>query len=152
MQKSIDEYYMGLALEEARLAFIEDEVPVGAVIVKDGQVLARAHNIVERTNNSTNHAELLVIREAMEKLGYWRLCDCTLYISLEPCAMCAGAMVNARLGRVVIGAMDPKRGCGGSVLNLLDNPNFNHTCQVESGVLKEECGQILSEFFKKLRG
>ncbi|HZG59539.1 MAG TPA: tRNA adenosine(34) deaminase TadA [Anoxybacillus sp.] len=146
-----DEYYMQLAIEEAKKAEEIGEVPIGAIIVKDGEIIARAHNLRERDQRSIAHAELLAIDEACKALGSWRLEGATLYVTLEPCAMCAGAIVLSRIEKVVFGASDPKGGCAGTLMNLLQEERFNHQAEVVSGVLKEECGQMLSDFFRKIR-
>ncbi|MCG3083086.1 tRNA adenosine(34) deaminase TadA [Anoxybacillus sp. LAT_35] len=146
-----DEYYMHLAIEEAKKAEKIGEVPIGAVIVYNDQVIARAHNLRERDQRSIAHAELLAIDEACKKLGTWRLEQATLYVTLEPCAMCAGAIVLSRIKRVVFGASDPKGGCAGTLMNLLQEPRFNHQSEVVSGVLADQCGYMLSEFFRQLR-
>ncbi|MBA2873205.1 tRNA(adenine34) deaminase [Anoxybacillus calidus] len=146
-----DEYYMHLAIEEAKKAEKIGEVPIGAIIVKDGEIIARAHNLRERDQRSIAHAELLAIDEACKALGSWRLEGATLYVTLEPCAMCAGAIVLSRIEKVVFGASDPKGGCAGTLMNLLQEERFNHQAEVVSGVLKEECGQMLSDFFRKIR-
>ena len=147
---SVDLKYMEMALSEARQAAQEGEIPVGAVIVKDGEVIAMAHNNREATGDATGHAELLAIRRACETLGGWHLEKCTLYVTLEPCPMCMGAIVNSRLGRVVFGAKDAKAGACGSVIDLRSYP-LNHRPQVEHGFMKEECVAVLSEFFKNKR-
>ena len=126
-------------------------MPVGAVVARNGEIIAAAHNTRETEKNALHHAELLAIDAACKKLGGWRLWQCELFVTLEPCPMCAGAIVQARMGRVVIGAMNPKAGCAGSILNLLEMSEFNHQVNVERGVLEEECSAMLSEFFKKLR-
>jgi tRNA(adenine34) deaminase len=146
-----DEYYMRLAIEEAKKAEKIGEVPIGAVIVKDGAVIARAHNLRETQQRSIAHAEVLAIDEACKAIGSWRLEEATLYVTLEPCAMCAGAIVLSRVKRVVFGASDPKGGCAGTLMNLLQEKRFNHQVEIVSGVLQEECSQILSEFFRQLR-
>ncbi|MED0686400.1 tRNA adenosine(34) deaminase TadA [Anoxybacillus ayderensis] len=146
-----DEYYMRLAIEEAKKAENIGEVPIGAVVVYNDEVIARAHNLRERDQRSIAHAELLAIDEACRKLGTWRLEEATLYVTLEPCAMCAGAIVLSRIKRVVFGASDPKGGCAGTLMNLLQEPRFNHQVEVVSGVLAEQCGEMLSEFFRRLR-
>ena len=145
------EKFMKTALSEAALAAAEGEVPVGAVIVKDGEILARAHNLTETLNDPTAHAEVLAIREAASKLGWARLTGCTMYVTVEPCAMCAGAIVWARIEELYIGADDPKAGACGSVVNVAANPALNHEIKVHRGILKEECGDILKEFFRTLR-
>jgi tRNA(adenine34) deaminase len=142
-----DEDAMRAALAEAARALDEREVPVGCVIVHDGIIVGRGHNQVERLHDATAHAEILAIGAASTTLGSWRLDECTLYVTLEPCAMCAGAIVLARIGRVVYGALDPKAGACGSVLSVLDEPRLNHSPPVTSGVLADEAGAMLSEFF-----
>ena len=146
-----DEKYMREALRQARKAEALLEVPIGCVIVQNDKIIARGYNRRNTDKNTLSHAELNAIRKASKKTGDWRLEDCTMYITLEPCQMCAGAIVQARMGRVVIGAMNPKAGCAGSILNLLEMPEFNHQVQVERGVLEEECSTMLSDFFRKLR-
>ena len=145
------EKFMKEALKEAKKAYNKLEVPVGAVIVKDGQVIARAHNLKETKLDTTNHAEILAIQKASKKLESWRLENCTMYVTLEPCAMCTGAMIQARLKKVVIGTMDEKTGACGSVLNLLEDYKFNHVVEIEKGVMETECKKILQQFFKELR-
>ncbi|MDL2218768.1 nucleoside deaminase [Ruminococcaceae bacterium OttesenSCG-928-O06] len=145
-----DTELMRLALEEARLAVAEGEVPVGAVVAKDGQVVARAHNRRETDKSATAHAELLAIEAACKKLGGWRLWQCDLYVTLEPCPMCAGAVVNSRIRRLVYGAKDPKAGCCGSVTDLFALP-FNHAPVVQGGLLEEESTALLQDFFASLR-
>ena len=140
---------MHLALEEARLAFVEGEVPVGAVLVRNGEVVTRAHNLVEQTGDATAHAELLCLRMAMERLGP-RLTDCTLFVTLEPCAMCAGACVNAKLTRLVYGAFDETAGCCGSKMDLTDHC-FLHSVETWGGILEPECKTLLTDFFQALR-
>ncbi len=139
---------MRQALREAERAGREHEVPVGAVAVRDGRVLARAHNRPIGLNDPTAHAEILALRRAARKLGNYRLSGCTLYVTIEPCAMCAGAIVQARLRRVVFGATDPKAGAGGSVLTILNHPKLNHRVEVQGGVLAEDCASILRDFFR----
>lgn len=143
------EPYLRLALEQAQLAFDAGEVPVGAVLVKDGVVIARAHNRVERDHDATQHAEILCLRDGMAQLGV-RLSDCTLYVTLEPCAMCAGACVNAKLGRLVFGAFDEVAGCCGSKMDLTDHC-FLHSIETWGGILEDECKTMLSRFFRALR-
>ena len=138
---------MALALDEARRAEGHDDVPVGAVITRDGVVIAARHNERELTADPTAHAEILAIRDAAAALSNWHLDDCTIYVTLEPCPMCAGALVNARMPRVVYGATDPKAGAGGSLFNLLADPRLNHRCRVDSGLMAEECGAVLKAFF-----
>lgn len=142
---------MKLALKEAKKAYEKGEVPVGAVIVKDGKLIAKAYNLKEIKNDTTNHAEILAIKKASKKLNSWRLIDCEMYVTLEPCSMCAGALIQSRIKKVYIGAMDYKTGACGSVLNLLENYSFNHKVEVETGVMKEECTNIMKSFFKELR-
>lgn len=145
------EYYMNQALKEAEKAYQKLEVPVGAVIVKDGKIIARAHNQKETKTDTTKHAEILAIQKASEKLKSWRLIDCEMYVTLEPCSMCAGAMINSRIKKVYIGAMDEKTGAVGSVLNLFEDYTFNHKVEFEKGIMEEECQEILKKFFKELR-
>lgn len=146
-----DEFYMQLALEEARKAQDINEVPIGAVIEMNGEIISSAHNLRETAQNAICHAELLAIKEACEKLGTWRLEEATLYVTLEPCPMCAGAIIQSRIKRVVFGAHDPKAGCAGTFMNLLQDERFNHQSEVISGILEPECGAILTDFFKALR-
>lgn len=146
-----DERYMREALRQAKKAYALKEVPIGCVIVQGERIIARGYNRRNTDKNTLSHAELNAIRKASKKTGDWRLEDCTMYITLEPCQMCAGAIVQARMGRVVIGAMNPKAGCAGSVLNLLEMPEFNHQVEVERGVLQEECSRMLTGFFQDLR-
>ncbi|MCU1394689.1 MAG: tRNA-adenosine deaminase [Ilumatobacteraceae bacterium] len=143
---------MEIALAEAVAAEAHDDVPVGAVVVLHGVVIAARHNERELTGDPTAHAEILAIRDAATAIGNWHLDDCTVYVTLEPCAMCAGALVNARAPRVVYGATDPKAGAGGSVFNVLADARLNHRCAIESGVLEEACGSILRSFFAARRG
>jgi tRNA(adenine34) deaminase len=146
-----DEYFMRLALREAERAMEHDDVPIGAVIVHEGEVLATGRNEREERQDPTAHAEVLALREAAEKLGSWRVLDSVLYVTLEPCAMCAGAIVLARVPRVVFGAWDPKAGAAGSVLDILAQPQLNHRPEVSGGLLAEECGALLSSFFASRR-
>ena len=146
-----DEQLMQAALEEARIAAALGEVPVGAVIAKDGQIIARAHNLRETGKNATYHAELLAIEAACQVLGGWRLWQCELFVTLEPCPMCAGAIVQARIPRIAVGCMNPKAGCAGSVLDMLHVPGFNHQAEVTEGVLGQECSKLMSDFFQSLR-
>lgn len=143
--------FMKQALKEAKKAYEKLEVPVGAVIVKDGKIIARAHNLKETKTDTTKHAEILAIQKASKKLESWRLLDCEMYITLEPCSMCAGAIINSRIKKVYIGALDEKTGAAGSVLNLFEDYKFNHKVEVEKGVMQEECENILKDFFKMLR-
>jgi len=147
----VDEEYMRIALGLAAAAEESNDVPVGAIIVVGDEIVARAFNEKERTGDPTAHAEMLAIRRAAQRLGTWRLNDATMYVTLEPCAMCAGAMIQARLGRLVFGAFDPKAGAAGSVLDILDVPWLNHRVKVKSGVLEAECSQLLSSFFSQMR-
>ncbi|MBP3971740.1 tRNA adenosine(34) deaminase TadA [Bacillus sp. WL1] len=151
MERDQDIYFMQLAIEEAKKAEAIQEVPIGAVIVLDGKVISAAHNLRETEQRSIAHAELLAIDEACKKLGTWRLEDATLYVTLEPCPMCAGGIVLSRVKRVVYGAGDPKGGCAGTLMNLLTDERFNHQCEVVAGVLEEECGTLLTNFFRELR-
>ena len=145
-----DRYYMQLALEEARKAAELGEIPIGAVLVHDGEVVCSAHNMRETWQSATAHAEVIVIEEACKKLARWRLSGCTLYVTVEPCPMCAGAVANARIKKVYFGAYDSKMGAMNSVIDL-SKYNFNHHFEAEGGILKEECASLLSDFFKKLR-
>ena len=142
--------YMSIALDEAKKAFEEGEVPVGAVIIKDGKLLAMAHNNREASNDATGHAETLAIRKACENIGSWRLEDCELYVTLEPCPMCMGAIINSRIKRVIYGAKDAKAGACGSLVNLTSYP-FNHKPIIDHDVMEDECAQILSDFFYNKR-
>ena len=147
-----DEYFMGQALREARKAYAATEVPVGAVVVCEGRIIARAWNQVETLKDATAHAEMLALTAAQQALGGWRLEKCTLYVTKEPCAMCAGAIVLCRPERVVFGCLDPKRGAAGSWINLLEaNPPLNHRCDVTAGVEAAECGFLLQQFFREAR-
>lgn len=148
---SQDELFMKAAIEEAKKAEAIGEVPIGAVIVKDGEIISTAYNLRETEQRAVAHAELLVIDDACQKLGTWRLSETTLYVTLEPCPMCAGAIVLSRVDRVVYGAKDPKGGCAGTLMNLLQDDRFNHMAEVTSGVLEDECAALLSNFFKELR-
>ena len=139
------------ALKEARKALKKEEVPVGAVIVKDGEIIARAHNTTETKKDTTCHAEILAIKKASKKLNSWRLLDCEMYVTLEPCSMCAGALINSRIKKLYIGTEDSKTGACGSVLNLLEDYKFNHKIEIEKYILKEECENLLKDFFKFLR-
>lgn len=145
------ERFMKEAIRQAKKARALEEVPIGCVIVCDGKIIARGYNRRNTDKNTLSHAELNAIRKASKKLGDWRLEGCTMYVTLEPCQMCAGALVQSRIDRVVIGSMNPKAGCAGSVLNLLEMDGFNHKVEVEQGVLQEECSSMLSDFFRELR-
>lgn len=146
-----DEKFMKEAIRQAKKAEAIGDVPIGCVIVSDGKIIARGYNKRNKNKTVLAHAELLAISKACKKAGDWRLEECTMYITLEPCQMCAGAIVQARIPRVVIGSMNPKAGCGGSILNLLEMKEFNHQVDVTRGVLEEECSQMLSAFFRSLR-
>ena len=145
------EIFMKEALKEAKKAYNKLEIPVGAVIVKDGKIIARAHNQKETKCDTTKHAEILAIQKASKKLKSWRLLNCEIYVTLEPCSMCAGAIINSRIKKVYIGAMDEKTGAVGSVFNLFDDYKFNHHVENETGLLEEECRKILKDFFVELR-
>ncbi|MFY0544714.1 tRNA adenosine(34) deaminase TadA [Brevibacillus sp. H7] len=145
------EFFMQAAIEEAEKAASIGEVPIGAVIVREGEIVGRGYNLRETKKDPTLHAEMIAIREASARLGGWRLIGCTLYVTLEPCPMCAGAIVQSRIEQVVYGARDPKAGCVGTLMNLLDDPRFNHQVPVVEGVLAEECSQLLKDFFRRLR-
>ena len=145
------EKFMKEALKEAKKAYNKLEVPVGCVIVREGKIIARAHNLKETKLDTTKHAEMLAIQKASQKLKAWRLLDCEMYVTLEPCSMCAGAIINSRIKKLYIGTMDEKTGAGGSVLNLFEDYTFNHKVEVETGIMKEECEKILKDFFKELR-
>lgn len=145
------EEFMKIALSEAKKAFDKEEVPVGAVIVQNGKVIAKAHNLKETKNDTICHAEILAIQKASKKLKKWRLTDCEMYVTLEPCSMCAGALINCRLKKLYIGTMDTKTGACGSVLNLLEDYKFNHVVEIETGILQQDCEKILKDFFKFLR-
>lgn len=146
-----DEEYMGLALEEARRAFELGEVPIGAVIVKDGEVIASAHNLRETGHDATAHAEVLAIRRACEKIGHWRLTGATLYVTIEPCPMCAGALVMSRVDRLVYGAADYKAGAVESLFNITNHSGLNHRMMVRAGVREEECRTLMKDFFRMRR-
>ena len=145
------EKFMKQALKEAQKAYEKLEVPVGAIIVKDGKIIARAHNLKETKHDTTKHAEILAIQKASKKLNSWRLIDCEMYVTLEPCSMCAGALINSRIKKVYIGAKNEKTGAVGSVFNLLDDYKFNHKVEYETGILEENCKEQLKSFFKMLR-
>ncbi|MBZ4687608.1 MAG: tRNA(adenine34) deaminase [Clostridia bacterium] len=142
---------MKAALEEARKAYKLGEVPIGAVLVKDREIIVRDHNLRERAKDPLGHAEIRVIATAAKKLNNWRLDNTTLYVTLEPCPMCAGAIINSRISRVVFGALDPKAGAAGTVVNVLENSQFNHRVEVISGIMEDECKEIIQHFFKNLR-
>ncbi len=144
------EKFMEEALKEAKKAYKKEEIPVGAIIVKEGKIIAKAHNLRETRNSSIAHAEILAIEKANKKLGAWRLENTEMYITLEPCMMCMGAIINSRIKKIYIGTLDPKAGSCKSVINI-DNYKFNHVVEIETGILKEECEYILKDFFKMLR-
>ena len=146
-----DEKFMKAAITQARKAYAIDEVPIGCVIVQNDKIIARGYNRRNIDKNTLAHAELSAIRKASKKTGDWRLEDCTMYVTLEPCQMCAGAIVQSRMKRVVIGSMNAKAGCAGSILNLLQMQQFNHQVEITRGVREEECSQMLSQFFRELR-
>ncbi|MBR9945674.1 tRNA adenosine(34) deaminase TadA [Clostridiaceae bacterium Marseille-Q4145] len=146
-----EEKYMKEAIRQAKKAGKLDEVPIGCVIVRDGKIIARGYNRRNTEKSTLAHAEIQAIRKASKVVGDWRLEDCTMYITLEPCQMCAGAIVQARIPKVVIGSRNPKAGCAGSILDLLHVPAFNHQVELEEGVLQEECSEMLTSFFRELR-
>ena len=150
-QESKDEYFMELALEEGKKALAEEEVPVGAVLVKGNKIISTGHNSKEASNDPTAHAEILAIKEASQKLRSWRLTDTTLYVTKEPCPMCAGAIVQARIERLVYGVKDDKAGAAGTSFNLLQDKRLNHQVEITSGVRQKECQELLQKFFSKLR-
>ncbi|MDD6656007.1 MAG: tRNA adenosine(34) deaminase TadA [Lachnospiraceae bacterium] len=150
-QYNRDIYYMKEAIRQAKKAAILNEVPIGCVIVKDDVIISRGYNRRNTDHSTLSHAEISAIRKASRKLNDWRLEDCTLYVTLEPCQMCAGAIVQARIKRVVVGSMNPKAGCAGSILNILQMKEFNHQVELVTGILKEECSDLLKAFFRKLR-
>lgn len=147
----MDEKYMKEAMKQAKKAYKQDEVPIGCVIVHEDKIIARAYNKRNMKKNPLAHAEIMAINKAAKALGDWRLEECTMYITLEPCQMCAGAIVQARIPKVVIGSMNPKAGCAGSILNLLQVAKFNHQVEIVSGVMEEACTEMLQNFFKELR-
>lgn len=146
-----DEYFINEAIKEAKKAYDKGEVPVGCLVVIDGKVIARSHNLRRSKSDATQHAEIIAISKACKKLNRWILDDATLYVTLEPCAMCAGAILQSRIKKVVFGAHEPKFGCCGSIMNLLDNPQFNHQTEVVSGVMEKEVESMMKNFFKELR-
>jgi len=146
-----DEYFMREALRMAQKAYDANEVPIGAVVVRKGKIIARAYNQVELLKDATAHAEMLALTQAEAAVGDWRLIDCDLYVTKEPCAMCAGAIVHTRVRRVIFGCADPSAGAAGSVINLLQLPTLNHRCDVAYGVLQDQCASILQDFFRKRR-
>src|ERR1044072_3797069 len=149
LEPPTDEYFMREALRQAQKAYAADEVPVGTVIVRESKIIARAYNQVELLKDATAHAEMLALTQAEAAVGDWRLTDCDLYVTKEPCAMCAGAVVHTRVRRVIFGCADPSAGAAGSMMNLLQMPTLNHRCDIASGVLQNECAAILQDFFKK---
>lgn len=149
--KNIQEKYMKEALKQAGKAYALGEVPIGCVIVHQGKIIGRGYNRRNTDKNTLAHAELTAINKASRKIGDWRLEECTLYVTLEPCQMCSGAIIQARIPEVVIGCMNPKAGCGGSILNILEMPQFNHQAAVTRGVLEQECSDLLKRFFTELR-
>ena len=151
MKMTEQEKYMKQAIREARKAYALGEVPIGCVIVNEGKIIGRGYSRRNTDKSTLSHAEITAIKKASKKMGDWRLEGCTLYVTLEPCQMCAGAIVQARIDEVVMGSMNPKAGCGGSILNLLEMPEFNHQVKVTRGIMEEECSQMLTNFFKELR-
>ena len=151
MELQEKEFFMREALKEAQKAYDQAEVPIGAVVVLNGEIIGRGYNLREKEQDATLHAEIKAIRQANQHLGSWRLEDCELFVTLEPCPMCSGAMILARMKRVVFGAFDPKAGTAGTFMNLLQDSRFNHQVEVEQGVLEDECKEILQQFFKGLR-
>ena len=149
--KDTEEKYMKEALKQAKKAYALEETPIGCVIVHEGKIISRGYNRRNTDKNPLAHAEITAIRKASKKLGDWRLEGCTLYVTLEPCQMCAGAIIQSRMDRVVIGCMNPKAGCAGSVLNLLQVDRFNHQADVTRGVLEEKCSELMKSFFRELR-
>ena len=149
--QNYSEYFMSQALKEAKKALLHNDVPIGAVIVKDNKIIAKAHNQVEKNNDSTAHAELIAIKKAMKKIGYKHLLDCDLFVTLEPCSMCAGAIVLARIKNLYFATDDPKAGACGSILNIPNNKRLNHQVNIYSGILQYECSIIIKDFFKQLR-
>ena len=145
------EEFMKEALMEASLAEEKGEVPIGAIVVKDGLIIGRGHNLTETTKDPTNHCEMIAIREAAERLGGWRLFGCELYVTLEPCSMCAGAIVLSRLDKIYIGTMDPKTGACGSLMNIIQDERLNHFVEIETGILEEQCQEVIRKFFKNIR-
>lgn len=151
MIMTVEEKYMKEAIKQAKKAYAIDETPIGCVIVYENKIIARGYNRRNTDKSTLAHAEIAAIKKACKKLGDWRLEGCTLYVTLEPCPMCAGAIVQSRIDRVVVGSMNPKAGCAGSVLNLLQTEGFNHQTELTTGILSEECSQLMTSFFKELR-
>ncbi|WP_397386303.1 tRNA adenosine(34) deaminase TadA [Paenibacillus sp. VCA1] len=152
VDKAVHERWMKEAIAEAKRAEAIGEVPIGAVIIRGDEIIGRGYNLRETSQDATAHAEIVAIREASQAIGAWRLLDCRLYVTLEPCPMCAGAIVQSRIPQVIFGTGDPKAGCAGTLMNLLQEPRFNHRTEVVSGILQEECASMLTQFFRKLRG
>ena len=150
-QMTTDEKYMKEAIRQAKKAYQREETPIGCVIVYEGRIIARGYNKRNWKKNTLAHAEIIAINKASRIIGDWRLENCTMYVTLEPCPMCAGAIVQARIPRVVVGSMNPKAGCAGSVINLLQTPRFNHQAELITGVLADECSRLMTSFFKELR-
>lgn len=150
-QMTTDEKYMKEAIRQAKKAYQREETPIGCVIVYEGRIIARGYNKRNWKKNTLAHAEIIAINKASRIIGDWRLENCTMYVTLEPCPMCAGAIVQARIPRVVVGSMNPKAGCAGSVINLLQTPRFNHQAELITGVLADECSRLMTGFFKELR-
>ena len=151
LQMDLDEKYMKEAIRQAKKAYVLEEVPIGCVIVYQGKIIGMGYNRRTVDKNTLAHAELIAIKKASKKLNDWRLEECTMYVTLEPCQMCSGAIVQARIPRVVVGCMNPKAGCAGSILNLLDMKEFNHQVDLTTGVLGEECSEMMKQFFRELR-
>jgi tRNA(adenine34) deaminase len=151
MIEQTPDFWMKEAISEAEKARALGEVPIGAVIVRNGEIIGRGHNLRESTFDATSHAEIMAIRDANQNLMAWRLTDCDLYVTLEPCPMCAGAILQSRIRRLYFGAADKKAGCTGTLMNLLEDSRFNHQTEVHAGILEQECAQLLRDFFKKLR-
>nr|WP_130805466.1 tRNA adenosine(34) deaminase TadA [Senegalia massiliensis] len=147
----MNNYFMNKALKQAEIAYQKEEVPIGCVIVKDGKIIASAYNMREELNDPTAHAEIIALQDASETLGGWRLTGCTMYVTIEPCAMCAGAIVNSRIDKLIIGSMDKKAGACGSVLNIVQNDKLNHRVEMITGIMEQECSNIMKNFFKDLR-
>ncbi len=148
----VHERWMKEAIAQARLAEEIGEVPIGAVVVRGDEIIGRGYNLRETSQDATAHAEIVAIREASQAIGAWRLLDCRLYVTLEPCPMCAGAIVQSRVPQVIYGTRDPKAGCAGTLMNLLQEPRFNHRTEIVEGILQEECASLLTQFFRRLRG
>ncbi|NBI06341.1 tRNA adenosine(34) deaminase TadA [Senegalia massiliensis] len=147
----MNNYFMKKALKQAEIAYQKEEVPIGCVIVKDGKIIASAYNMREELNDPTAHAEIIALQDASEILGGWRLTGCTMYVTIEPCAMCAGAIVNSRIDKLIIGSMDKKAGACGSILNIVQNDKLNHRVEMITGIMEQECSNIMKNFFKDLR-